>query len=72
MIRNIDPKACLVIEDSQNGIIAAKNAGMKCIGYHNRNRPVRELREADMVINSFSEISVVLITGLLWDTDYSE
>jgi HAD superfamily hydrolase (TIGR01509 family) len=68
---SVNPKACIVIEDLQNGVKAAKKAGMKCIGYLNRNRPVQELREADLVINSFSEISVVPIKGLLWDTDYS-
>ena len=30
---NVPPSLCLAIEDSPNGIKAAKSAGMKCIGY---------------------------------------
>ena len=37
----ISPAHCLVIEDSRNGVQAAKSAGMRCIGYHNRGREIR-------------------------------
>ena len=30
-----EPKECIVIEDSRNGVAAAKAAGMKCIGFLN-------------------------------------
>lgn len=33
----ISPKECIVVEDSKNGVIAAKAAGMKCIGFQNIN-----------------------------------
>ena len=47
---------CLVIEDSENGVIAAKAAGMKCIGYINPNSGPQNLGKADLVINSFQEL----------------
>ena len=52
-----EPKECIVIEDSKNGVEAAKSAGMKCIGFKNPNSGKQDLSSADMVINSFSEIS---------------
>ena len=57
----IEPKSCIVIEDSHNGIIAAKNAGMKCIAYKNPNSGNQDLSKADMTITSFEEISLDLL-----------
>lgn len=50
------PQECIVIEDSHNGVIAAKKAGMKCIGFKNLNSGNQDLSEADKIINSHSEI----------------
>jgi len=50
-------KECIVIEDSKNGVEAAKSAGMKCIGFENPNSGKQDLSSADIVINSFSEIN---------------
>ncbi|MCY6372294.1 HAD family hydrolase [Clostridium ganghwense] len=47
---------CVVIEDSHNGVRAAKKAGMKCIGYKNLNSGKQDLSMADRVIHSYSEI----------------
>ena len=33
----LKPEDCLVIEDTRNGVLAAKAAGMKCIGFQNKN-----------------------------------
>lgn len=48
---------CIVIEDSENGIEAAKSAGMKCIGFKNLNSGKQDLSSADMVIDSFSQVN---------------
>ena len=48
--------SCLVIEDSYNGVKAAKAANMYCIGYQNRNSGNQDLSQADMVVQSISEI----------------
>ena len=49
---------CIVIEDSKNGVIAAKNARMKCIGFLNPNSGKQDLSKADRVIKCFSEIKI--------------
>ncbi len=51
------PDTCLVIEDSPNGIIAARKAGMKCIGLATTYAG-KELSNADLIVNSYSEINI--------------
>jgi beta-phosphoglucomutase family hydrolase len=53
----VQPEDCIVIEDSENGIEAAKSAGMKCIGFKNVNSGKQDLSSADMVIDSLSEVN---------------
>lgn len=48
--------SCLVFEDTDVGIQAAKSAGMKCIAVHNVTNSDSELRQADLIIRSFSEL----------------
>ncbi|MFL5787663.1 MAG: HAD family hydrolase, partial [Flavisolibacter sp.] len=52
---------CVVIEDSENGIKAAKAAAMKCIGYLNPGSGNQDLSDADLVIHSFEEINAGMI-----------
>lgn len=51
---------CIVIEDSSNGVIAAKEAGMFCIGYRNLNSGNQNLKPADLILENFNEISKVI------------
>ncbi|MEL1244583.1 HAD family hydrolase [Flavobacterium sp. DGU11] len=55
---------CIVIEDSTNGIKAAKAAGIFCIGYKSENAILQELAEADMVISHFNELNYEKIKNL--------
>jgi len=50
------PEECIVIEDSRNGVQAAKSAGMRCIGYKNYNSGNQDLTAADLKVTSFEEI----------------
>ena len=52
----ISPKHCVVIEDSENGIKAAKKANMKCIAYTKFHIGNPNIKEADVAINNFSEL----------------
>ena len=42
------PEECIVIEDSKNGVSAAKSAGMRCIGFNNTNSGDQDLTEEDI------------------------
>ncbi|MBN1299456.1 MAG: HAD family phosphatase, partial [Actinobacteria bacterium] len=52
----VKPSECVVFEDSIVGLTAAKSAGMKCITIVN-TYSAEDLKMADMVINSYSEIT---------------
>ncbi|UZW13286.1 HAD family hydrolase [Clostridium pasteurianum] len=60
----INPEDCLVIEDSHNGSIAAKEAGMKCIGYRNINSGNQDLSAADFIIDSFKNLKLEQLEDL--------
>ncbi len=51
------PEGCLVFEDSQAGVKAAKAAGMRVIGVARDERHAKELKNADMVIESYGEFA---------------
>jgi len=55
----VDPESCVVIEDSRNGIKAAKAAGMKCIGFVNVNSGNQDLSAADRIVTSIREINPI-------------
>ncbi|WP_264521541.1 HAD family hydrolase [Flavobacterium sp. N1994] len=48
---------CIVIEDSTNGVMAAKAAGIYCIGYDSFHSKMQDYSLADMVITDFKELS---------------
>ncbi|AGK96320.1 HAD family hydrolase [Clostridium pasteurianum] len=54
----INPENCLVVEDSHNGSIAAKRAGMKCVGYKNINSANQDISSADLIIDSFNKVQL--------------
>jgi HAD superfamily hydrolase (TIGR01509 family) len=48
---------CIVIEDSTNGILAAKAAGIYCIGYDSVNSKMQDYSSADQIITNFRELN---------------
>ena len=62
---SIAPKEnCIVIEDSTNGIVAAKAAGIFCVGYNSENSKLQYLSKADIIINHFDEMDFVKISQI--------
>lgn len=62
---SIAPKEnCIVIEDSTNGIKAAKAAGIFCVGYNSIHSEAQDLSEADVVINHFNELGFNTVTNI--------
>lgn len=52
----IDPRTCMVIEDSNHGVAAAKNADMFCIGLVNPNSGRQDLSAANFCVHNHDEI----------------
>ncbi|MNI74276.1 2-deoxyglucose-6-phosphate phosphatase [compost metagenome] len=57
------PSSCWVLEDSRNGVTAAKAAGMNCVGFLNPNSGSQDLSEADAIIHSVRDIYTILPAG---------
>jgi HAD superfamily hydrolase (TIGR01509 family) len=49
---------CLVIEDSTNGILAAKAAGLFCVGYRSVNSKKQQYELADLVVDKFDDLKI--------------
>jgi HAD superfamily hydrolase (TIGR01509 family) len=62
---DVMPENCVVIEDSRNGLIAAKKAGMFCIGFKGLPHVTEDVEEADEIIGSFDGMSRNKILRLL-------
>jgi len=60
----VKPENCLVIEDSSHGVKAAKDAGMKCIGFYGSNTYLQDISAADKLIGDFSEFDAELLEEL--------
>jgi HAD superfamily hydrolase (TIGR01509 family) len=61
----VDPRSCVAIEDSKNGVVSAKRAGMFCIGFRNGFNEEQDLSTADMIIHSLSELDYPTLRRLL-------
>jgi HAD superfamily hydrolase (TIGR01509 family) len=55
---NLDPATCVVLEDTKNGVLAAKRAGMQCIGYRNPNSGNQDLSKADRIIDHVGDLQL--------------
>ena len=61
---NSNPSDCIVIEDSKNGVLAAKAAGMKCVGFKNPNSGNQDLRKADLIIENYDSLDINTLRNL--------
>jgi HAD superfamily hydrolase (TIGR01509 family) len=57
LLSNTPKENCIVIEDSTNGILAAKAAGIYCIGYDSFHSKMQDYSKADKVISDFKALS---------------
>ena len=62
----VDPAVCAAVEDSRNGILSAKAAGMRVIAIPNRRYPPAEdaLAAPDAVLASIHELTPATVEGL--------
>ena len=61
----VEPTHCAAVEDSENGILAAKAAGMRTIAIPNPHYPPHEdaLAAADVVLASIEELTPAAVEG---------
>ncbi|WCO02836.1 HAD family hydrolase [Psychroserpens ponticola] len=59
------PDECFVIEDSTNGIVAAKSANIFCIAFNSPHSKGQDYSKANVVIENFSEITYNKLSDLL-------
>lgn len=52
---------CLVFEDSTVGVLAAKAAGMMCVGFARPGGPTQNLTSADLVLENLSEFEFEML-----------
>lgn len=55
---------CVVIEDSENGVVAAKSAGMKVVGFKGMSHNTQDLSRADLLISNFGELTYKRLISL--------
>lgn len=51
----VAPEDCLVFEDAENGVIAAKKAGMTCIAIPDKRWSFGDFSQADLIVESLSD-----------------
>jgi len=58
----VNPENCWVLEDSYNGILSAKAAGMKCIAYSGTYNTNQDHSKADIRIDRISDLKLLDLT----------
>ncbi len=60
---NCKPENCIVFEDSHVGVLAAKQAGMHCVGLLRKNVHMQDLSHADLVLDDLADFDMQKFTS---------
>ncbi len=61
-VLGLKPTECVVVEDSRNGLLAAKNAGMHCVVTTNGYTKDEDFTEADLVVSELGDEPDIQVT----------
>ena len=61
----LPPERCVVIEDTYKGVMAAVNAGIRCVAVPNAYTLRNDFRQASLVLASLAELTPAVVAGLL-------
>jgi len=60
----LSPGACLAFEDSPNGVLAARRAGLRCVAVPTRMTSRMDLSAANLIINSICDLDLASFPDL--------
>lgn len=60
----VDPKECVAFEDTKNGSLSAKRAGMYVIGFENPDYPAQDLSNANHVVKTYDGLTFDVVKEL--------
>ena len=61
----VDPARCVVVEDSRNGVLSARAAGMYCIGLRNGFNDDQDLSDAHIIVDGHAGIDWPTLMALV-------
>jgi len=61
----VPPARCVVIEDAERGVVAARRAGTKCVAVPNRWTKWLDFSQADRVVESLDDVTCALVDDLV-------
>jgi HAD superfamily hydrolase (TIGR01509 family) len=59
---SLRPEDCVVVEDSRNGLLAARGAGMLCVVTTNQYTAAEDFSEADLVVSELGDPPAAVVT----------
>jgi HAD superfamily hydrolase (TIGR01509 family) len=59
----VKPEECLVFEDAENGVVAAKRAGMHCIAVLDKRWSFGDFSQADLIVDSLEDKEITKFLG---------
>ncbi|MFA4830885.1 MAG: HAD family phosphatase [Patescibacteria group bacterium] len=63
-VLGVEPEHCVVLEDAENGVAAAKAAGMKCVAVPDKRWSFGDFSRADLAVDSLEDKRVFDFLGL--------
>ena len=60
-----EPASCLVVEDAERGLLAAKAAGMRCVVVPHDFTRASDFSAADRILGSLDELTVDVVRSMV-------